>query len=295
MLTKRILCFLEVASCLSFGAAAEHLYMSQQAVSSQVSNLEKHLGVSLFTRTTRSVELTEAGRIMRDDFLKIGQQIDDCLKKVHFSLVADKPAITIGFFAYLSKSKIILPLLDWLGDKHPDLTFDIKLYEFVDMRNKMFDGGLDICVTTSGDWQRWPATVALVLREMPYEIVCSKRHPLAKQDTVTAQDLKEHTLIALPPNVILGGHPEGLSILPHKKLITVPDLNTLLLYVESGYGYSYLTRAFEGSESDAFRFFKSPFGYQHADVICAYREDVLNPMVPLASKSIRDYLKQYRW
>jgi DNA-binding transcriptional LysR family regulator len=295
MLTKQIICFLEVASCLSFSAAADHLFMSQQAVTSQVANLERQLGVSLFTRTTRSVELTEAGRIARDEFTRIKHQIDESLKKVRYSKTAAKPAITLGFFSYLSKSKIILPLLDMLSEKHPNVTFEMKLNEFIDMRNKLFDGELDICVTTSGDWQRWPSVVVYVLREMPYEIVCSIRHPLALKDTVTSQDLKEHTLIALPPSVILGGDPEGLSLLPHKQIITVTDLNTLLLYVQSGNGFSYLTRAFEGSDSGDFRFFPSPFGNQHADIICAYREDTLNPLIPVVAKSIRNYLKQYPW
>ena len=61
MLYKQIRCFLEVANCLSFTAAAKNLFMSQQAVTKQVAALEQELGFRLFHRSTRSVSLTPAG------------------------------------------------------------------------------------------------------------------------------------------------------------------------------------------------------------------------------------------
>ena len=56
-------CFLAVASHLNFARAAEQLHVTQPTVSHQIRSLEKELGVSLFTRSTRSVALTGEGRI----------------------------------------------------------------------------------------------------------------------------------------------------------------------------------------------------------------------------------------
>lgn len=56
--------FYHVAINLSFSKAAEHLYLSQSAVSQSIRLLEKELAVSLFIRTTKQVRLTQAGQIL---------------------------------------------------------------------------------------------------------------------------------------------------------------------------------------------------------------------------------------
>ncbi len=71
MNTAQLECFVEVASSLSFSRAAEHLHLSQPAVSHQIKALENELGVELLVRSTRSVRLSDEGLT----FLAYAQEI----------------------------------------------------------------------------------------------------------------------------------------------------------------------------------------------------------------------------
>ena len=61
MNTTQLECFTEVANFLNFSRAAEHLRITQPAVSHQINTLEDELGVKLFLRTSKSVRLTQEG------------------------------------------------------------------------------------------------------------------------------------------------------------------------------------------------------------------------------------------
>src|ERR671917_2547139 len=65
MTLQQLRYFLTAADKGSFSAAAESLHMAQPSLSEQIRRLEAELGVALFTRAGRRLELTEAGRLLR--------------------------------------------------------------------------------------------------------------------------------------------------------------------------------------------------------------------------------------
>lgn len=68
--------FLAVAECSSFTGAARQLFVSHSTTSRAVAALEAELGVRLFTRNRRSVELTAAGSVLRAESERLLQAVD---------------------------------------------------------------------------------------------------------------------------------------------------------------------------------------------------------------------------
>src|SRR6185312_5268178 len=79
---KLLQTFLLVGEHSSFRVAAEKSFRSQSAVSAQIRELEKQLGVALFHRTTRSVRLTHEGHLLLECAQRALREVDDGLRKI---------------------------------------------------------------------------------------------------------------------------------------------------------------------------------------------------------------------
>ncbi|MDO1582561.1 LysR family transcriptional regulator [Rhizobium oryzicola] len=88
--------FIAVASFQSFGRAADVLGLSPSAVSRRIFELEQTLGTQLFERTTRSVVLTRAGRILLADVTPVLQKMDESLTKIAQEAQGDGGWLDVG-------------------------------------------------------------------------------------------------------------------------------------------------------------------------------------------------------
>ena len=80
---KQVQAFVAVASTNSFSRAAEQLGVAQSRISNLIRDLEKELGVRLFDRTTRRMELTAAGREFRPHGEKLIADLKHAVEDTH--------------------------------------------------------------------------------------------------------------------------------------------------------------------------------------------------------------------
>lgn len=88
--------FVAVAEELHFGRAAERLHMSQSPLSRAIRELERDLGVVLFVRTTRRVELTSAGQALLERSRRALVEIDGAIAEARRLARADDGVVTVG-------------------------------------------------------------------------------------------------------------------------------------------------------------------------------------------------------
>ncbi len=137
--------FKKVASTLSFSKAARQIGVSRSAVSKQVSRLEHDLGVVLINRTTRSVNLTEAGRTFDAHTAKIDRTIEhaaDLVRGVDLS-----PLGTVSFTMPSALGAALMPALTTqFQARWPELRLSIQ---FDDQIQDLIASNLDLAIRIS--------------------------------------------------------------------------------------------------------------------------------------------------
>src|SRR5690606_35421227 len=124
---------------LSCNAAAQQLFVTPAAISHQVKHLEDYLGVKLFHRSNRSVELTGEGRALATSLGELFGQLDLALDRATSHAVADLRVSTMESFA----AKWLAPRLHRFHRAFPDVRVRIETgNEHADVVR----GGIDVAI-----------------------------------------------------------------------------------------------------------------------------------------------------
>jgi len=137
-----LIAFARAGSLGSYTAAARALSVSPSAVSKSVQRLEQQLGVSLFTRTTRSLTLTPEGRDLHARALRLLHEAEE-IEQVALAARAE-PSGTLKVTAPLPIGVHLLgPALPRLRERYPQLAVDLRLSDrIVDI----VEEGIDVAV-----------------------------------------------------------------------------------------------------------------------------------------------------
>jgi len=137
-----LLAFIAVARERSFTRAAAKLGVSQSALSYTIRKLEERLGLSLLTRTTRSVSLSEAGERL---LASIGPRFDEIESEISaLGELRDKPAGTVRITSVEHAAETILwPKMAQLMTQYPDINVEIiNDYSLIDIVAERYDAGV---------------------------------------------------------------------------------------------------------------------------------------------------------
>ncbi len=186
--------FVAVAEELHFGRAAERLHIVQPAVSQQVRRLERELSVVLFSRTTRSVVLTEAG----SRFLPHARAV---------LAAADRAADSVLEFR-TSPSLLRLGTSEGLGDRldgllsafarlAPSASLELVHAPTLQRLQRVRDGSLDATIVRGS----WPSSGLDLTPLWMDEVLVAlpESHPLAREDVVSFASLASLPVRLSPP------------------------------------------------------------------------------------------------
>ena len=189
---RHLRAFVSVAEELQFRRAAERLHIGQPALSRTIQWLEQEIGTPLFRRTTRNVDLTEAGHAFLGEARHALQVIDRGAVQARRAAEGAIGHLTVAYmdFAILGP----LPgILEQFRRRHPGVTVDLTHMPTSRQRSAIAEGAIDIGFLI-GPFQAKGFSALTVNRER-HLAVLPRRHRLAGKPEIALPDLSEEPFV----------------------------------------------------------------------------------------------------
>ncbi|EMR04376.1 LysR family transcriptional regulator [Cesiribacter andamanensis] len=189
---KQISYFLALAEELHFWHTAEKMFITQSALSRQIKALEEELGVQLFERSKRKVQLTEAGLFLRDRWLPLLDEISRLHRQARKIHQGEQGSLTIGYPGSIAWG--FLPeLISSIAQALPELR--VELVEPTDISFEQLLLSYQMDLAFRRDPAINPALQSICLYSEPFSLVVPQGHWLTEEAFRGLQDVKDERFI----------------------------------------------------------------------------------------------------
>jgi len=201
--------FVAVAEELNFSRAAQRMHMAQPPLSAAIRQLERDLGVDLFTRTTREVKLTDAGRAFLDGARRT---LADAERAAEYAKRAAAGELGHLRLAYSWSTRFeTLPALGRAFRKgHPDV--ELLVQEMWNARmpaafaNGSIDIALSLCPEIAAELELAPVRTERLVALLP------EAHPLAREEAIPLTALADEQFVVFPREIAPRLHDAFMAI-----------------------------------------------------------------------------------
>ncbi len=232
---------LAVAKYQNFTRAAEEINVSQSSLSQQISKLESELGVNLFVRTTRSVQITPAGAEFINHAQRIMSEITAARRSIQEYLTTEKGYLTLGIIPVIGYYQIPKVLAEFQKN-FPGIKMSLLESQCDDLLSMLRETKIDAAIVhhVISD----PHYHYTTLLEDQMVVVVHKNHSLANRKAVGINDLRGEKFIITPP--ISGHHQDFVSAchaagIEPEVILTCSQVRTILGLVREEIGVTVLS------------------------------------------------------
>lgn len=188
---REIEIFLTLADELHFGRTAQRLHVSVSRVSQAIRKQERAIGASLFARTSRRVELTSVGEVLRDGLRPAYDGIGAAITAAAVAARGMSGTLTLGFMG--AQVHQLEPVLERFRASHPGVELRFQEVVFSDPFTALRSGAVDV-LTSWLPVEEPDLMVGPVLREEPLRVMTAEGHPLAATGRVDIEALADHAV-----------------------------------------------------------------------------------------------------
>ncbi|WP_318459113.1 LysR family transcriptional regulator [Photobacterium leiognathi] len=286
--SRQLSYFLVLAETKNFTRAAEKLHIAQPALSMTIKKLEQQLGLCLFSRNDRKVELTDEGKVLLPHAKNIIQQIKDAQTAMSELRGLEKGEVRVGIPSMLG-SYFFPEIIMGFKNQYPNLKLSIVEAGTQSIRKMIIDGELDFGVIINHELPETLHPEPILKSQMV--AVVSEQHEFATRKSLSFQDFFSQELVMFKHGYF---HRETIDSICEKHQFT-PNISfeTNLLamifkIVRQDFAITTLLEMVTEYEPQLIPIpFEEPI---ELDIVMAWRK---SGYLSLADKAFIDYVKQH--
>lgn len=273
--------FLAVAEDLHFRKAAERLYVSQPGLSRQIKELEERLGIQLFERHNRKVELTKAGAFLQKEFSLFFRRLEHT---IHQAKLFNDGLLGDLRFGYVGSAmqQVIPNLLLSFREKHPHVLFSLKEMDNQNQIDDLLSYDIDIGFIRM---ERIPRGLESfpVLKE-PFCLVLPISHPLNSKNFQNTAQLKDASFILFDPDYSPSYYEQVMQIFDDSGFtpkVTHNTIHSSSIYklVENNFGISIVPKSLRSEHLTGVKFIELEQIPQRTVLSAVWNSNHRNPIL----------------
>ncbi|MFC8535832.1 LysR family transcriptional regulator [Streptomyces sp. NPDC057249] len=226
--------FLTLAEVLHFGRTAERLHVSTARVSQTIAKMERRIGVPLFNRTSRRVELSLRGQQLYDEIRPAWTTITEAYERAVEAGKGLSGLLRVAFTGPAA-GQLLVGATQVFRTRHPDCAVRINEAHLPQVLPRLHDGEADIALTCFPLHEEGIVMGPVLVREARM-LAVPQGHPFARRATVSVEDLARVTLLQVPetlPESLRRDRaprrtPGGRPIAPGPSAMTFNEMLTLV-------------------------------------------------------------------
>jgi DNA-binding transcriptional LysR family regulator len=279
--------FVAVAEEGSLTRAAGRLHIAQQSLSQQIRTLEAQLGVTLFVRSSRGAELTDAGAALLREARAVLAQAARAVEAAREAARGGEGSLRVGFLSSVA-NYVMPPVVRAFRERHARVALHVEDVAIATLVERLRAGDLDAGLTRPPQVDDLETEV--VLRE-PVAAVLPADHPLADREEIALAELAGDPWVLTPRASWPLWHrkyDEDFARAGFEARVvqrgTSPQ--NLLALVAAGVGVTRLPLSARSLRDSGVAFV--PLAGDEAEVVLAWRPGARNPALPLLREVLHD-------
>jgi len=191
--------YLEVATCRNVSHAAKKLCLSQPTLTHNMKKLEESMGVTLFTRSSTGIQLTECGEVLLEQARLMQRLYDNTLIKLELIKERQVRELKIGT-GYAEWYQFVRNTVDTYRQQHPGANLNIDVGNHLRLMDLLLSSDIDLFVGREIEGLSRKAEVKFVpLLPTIDKVYVRREHPLTFKPVCTVEDLVDYPTVEVSP------------------------------------------------------------------------------------------------